>query len=65
MDARQEILTLIAEALQARGNLYEPGGAEAVAITILERFERGCPECRRAPREICRACGAGTGASRP
>lgn len=44
---RQNIVQLIADALNARGHLYQPGGAVAVAEGILGEYERDfvCPRC--------------------
>lgn len=62
---RQNIVSLIAEAIGSRGDLYQLGGAEAVAETILADYEREirgglCETCLLAPREICRTCGGKT-----
>lgn len=59
---RPQLVQFITEAINARGDLFMPGGAEAMAEEMLAEYERTLA-CRLAPRDICRTCGGKTPAA--
>jgi len=54
---RPHIVQLIAEALNARGDLYQPGGAVEVAESLMAAYDAAKPSNQQPPKNICRTCG--------